>query len=246
MIGGGKWKSAKLEKICPASTLMTLCALKKYDQLFKTNYFDEKNFKEGIEYIRKYVFQLPNIVWKEDNLNWNLEFFLPGKLDLLIQIFHDDKVILSIVKYLKNNYIINKKYMFGWGLRKDGVIYTWTTALAIKSLSSYMKYLENVNIREIERIEKKKKGEMKTKLITTKRILNIAILLLIGSIISNIFLIFILPNFDKIVKTFSEMGINLQIILYTLIGVIILSIIGQITQKWFTKLLDYVKNSRSK
>lgn len=241
-VGNGKWKSDKNEEICPASTLFAMCALKKYDEIFNTNYFVYDDFKNGIDYIRIYIYEMSTIVWKEDNLNWNLEVFLPGKIDLLLELFDlSDDAIQRIVDYLKDSYIIEKE-MFGWGLKKEGVIYTWTTALAIKSLAIYLNHLKKQDITKLRQMEKITMDKIKNENTILKRRLKFVILPLCMSVVLNIILGVIWPYYEKIVEVFLALGVNIQIILYTIIGVIIMSIIAELTKKWFSRFIYYIKN----
>lgn len=247
-MGGGKWKSASCENICPASTLMALCTLKKYDELFKTSYFNYSSFNEGISYVREYIYKMPDISWKEDNLNWELEFFLPGKMDLVLQLFDiSDSVTQNLLEHLKKSYIISDD-KFGWSLNKKEIIYTWTTALAIKSLSAYLSNLKKQEIKNIEDIEKNTINKMQNEFFNLRRTFHITLIALFILIIFNIIFNIVLPNQEKISKTLSNMGINVEVVFYTIVGVIILGIIGEITKKWFSKLIillqKYVSNKR--
>lgn len=238
---GGKWKSANKENICPASTLMALCAMKKYDELFNTVYFDITNFNEGISFVRNFIIEMQNIVWKEDNLNWELEFFLPGKMDLILQLFDiSDNVTQRLKQYLVNSYVVNDNE-FGWALNNKKMIYTWTTGLAIKSLSIYLKNLKKQEIMKIENIENDNKNKLEDKYSKLREQYNKILVIVTSLVIFNGIYFIFLPNYKKIYDFLLSLGINFNVIFSAIIVGLILVIIDEFTKKWFRKLLTYLQ-----
>jgi len=135
----GIWGNGEGRNTCPASTLFAICALLDYEGVSGETIVSQPMRSAAISLIRSQLSVSPESwpVFREFAENWTLDFFFPGKVNLLLQIASpEDPLVGQLVHYLVRNYVPYREAL-GWSLGPNQQIWTWTTALGLLSIASY-------------------------------------------------------------------------------------------------------------
>lgn len=145
-ISDGVWSNGSSSIPCAANTLMGLSSLVLSENILNKETLSDDCKIASKEFVRNKLYDENNwakLQWSEPGRAFDLQFFPPESIKNIISIFgKEDDLTAKMISWI----ITNKIDHFGtYGWRwpttetKNIVPYTWTTAVAIKSLCYYLK-----------------------------------------------------------------------------------------------------------
>lgn len=157
----GIWSNGSDNIPCAGNTAMALVGAKKIESTMQCKILDNQTYKVGSDFVEKTLNDQNNwlsLQWSEPVIAMDIQFFPSGKVNELLQLFPPEHPLISkLINWLLENRTTYRasSALKGWKWppteTKEETPYTWSTALAVKSLVSYISY-QGVDIKLLKKL----------------------------------------------------------------------------------------------